>query len=106
MTTTTTRTTYSTRLEFHRDFKVVFSIISHLCAAMEELNKSDSDESPLPSDLSSRQSAYGFASKALREVVLAQFGFDIYSIDIEWGASGGCWSNDLKEALVKHLVIA
>jgi len=95
---------YATRLELHEDWKVVRGIIQPLCYAMEELNTSDADGSPLPTNLSSSKSAYGFASKALREVVLAQFGFDLSTVDVNWGGAGGSWAEDVKEVLVQHLV--
>jgi hypothetical protein len=37
-------------------------------------------------------------------VVLAQFGFDLSTVDVNWGGQGGGWSNDVKELLVKELV--
>jgi hypothetical protein len=103
-TTTMTPKLYITRLELHEDWKVVRDIILHLCEAMEELNTSDADGSPLPTDLSSSKSAYGFTRKALREVVLAQFGFDLDTVDVNWGGAGGGWANDVKEVLVRELV--
>jgi hypothetical protein len=96
---------FATRLELHHDWKVVRGVIQHLCDAMEQLNSTDADDSLLQwSNLSSSKSAYGFASKALREVVLAQFGFDLSTVDVNWGGAGGGWANDVKEVLVQHLV--
>ena len=103
-TTTMTPKLYITRLELHEDWKVVRDIIQHLCEAMEQLNTADADGSPLPTDLSSSKSAYGFAQQALREVVLAQFGFDLSTVDVNWGGAGGSWASDVKELLVRELV--
>ena len=94
---------YTTRLELHADWKIVRNIVQHLTNAMEELNTSDADGSPLPTDLSSRHSAYGFAKKALDAVILAQFGFDLASVDVNWGGSGR-WDQDVKEVLILALV--
>ena len=96
--TTITPKLYITRLELHEDWKVVRDIIQHLCEAMEQLG------SPLPTNLSSSKSAFGFAQQALREVVLHQFGFDLSTVDVNWGGAGGGWANDVKELLVKELV--
>jgi len=96
---------FATRLDLHHDWKVVRGIIQHLCNAMEELNATDAEDSLLQwSNLSSSKSAYGFARKALREVVLAQFRFDLDTVDVNWGGTGGNWSEDVKEVLVQHLV--
>jgi hypothetical protein len=95
---------YITRLELHEDWKVVRGVIQPLCDAMEQLNASDADDSPLPTNLSSSKSAYGFAQQALREVVLAQFGFDLSTVDVNWGGAGGSWASDVKELLVRELV--
>ena len=100
---TTTMKQYATRLDLHADWKIVRSIVQHLTSAMEELNTSDADGSPLPTDLSSSASAYGFAKKALDAVILAQFGFDLPSVDVNWGGSGR-WDQDVKGVLMKELV--
>ena len=103
-TATTAAKLYITRAELHEDWKVVRDIILHLCEAMEQLNTADADGSPLPTNLSSSKSAFGFAQQALREVVLAQFGFDLSKVDVNWGGEGGSWANDVKELLVRELV--
>jgi hypothetical protein len=93
-----------TRAELHNDWKVVRDIVHHLCEAMQILNTADADGSPLPTDLSSSKSAYGFTQQALREVVLHQFGFDLSTVDVNWGGEGGGWAYDVKELLVRELV--
>jgi hypothetical protein len=103
-TATTAAKLYMNRAELHEDWKVVRDIVQYLCSAMEQLNTADADGSPLPSDLSSSKSAYGFAQQALREVVLAQFGFDLSTVDVNWGGEGGGWAYDVKELLVRELV--
>lgn len=95
---------YMTRQELHEDWKVVRDIIHNLTEAMMVLNTADADGSPLPTDLSSSKSAYGFTQQALREVVLAQFGFDLSTVDVNWGGEGGGWAYDVKELLAKELV--
>jgi hypothetical protein len=97
---------YATRRELHEDMKPLYHIVSYLCCAMEELNKVDSDGSPLPAYLAYSDSAYGITKRALREVILAHFGFDLDTVEVDWGACGGCWSHDVKEVLVQHLVTA
>ena len=79
---------YNTRLELHADWKIVRSIVQYLTNAMQELNTADADGVVLPTNLSSSASAFGFTKKALDAVILEMFGFDLTSVDVNWGGSG------------------
>lgn len=90
---------FKTLEEFDAEFDVVKNIVLALCTLLEELNKADSDESPLPSGLSSSRSAFGYVQDAIYCVIYEQFDMHVQD-EIEWGCGDSLY-DDLKKGLME-----